>query len=738
MKAKGNILPPEPGQAELVLAQIESLPTLSAVAVRLLELANDERSSGREVVRVIESDPSLSARLLALTRRANVGVEAKTVQRAVVLLGLETVRNLVLSVQTFEAFPHRREQSGTRFNRLEFWKHSLAVGCAAKLLAERCGGKPVRPEEAFICGLLHDIGKIAMDACFPKSYDRVIARVEDRAGCLADVEREMFGLDHALAGSRLAAHWRLPAMITESVWLHHNSPATTPGRLAFPGHVRLVQVADRLARHMRIGYSGNHVVDEPLWESIATIGLTSAALDEVTAALPELVAARAEFIGLDRLTSSEVYEAALAQANTELARANESLAESNRRLQQRSGCFEAVSALRTAIGEDPTHERVARAAAVALARLLDTERVAVLTCSPAKGALAIAADDSRVDLVLTSEVGDLGFVAQSPTGWLPGSLLPVPLVDRLAAALQGPPAWCLPIRNQHGFAAAVCVAGEEQPDADEMLLVAADWIGAWLGSAESAVAARRLNEELAETSRRLLASQAESASNRSLALVGEMAAGAAHELNNPLMVISGRAQLLNREGAPEEVRKAAALIAEHAQRASGIVSDLMEFAKPSSPQPSVWDLPAMLEEIRREWLEKKMLASGQFRLEIPAGLPKVRADAGQMRMLFDELLRNAVEATRDNSEPFLVINCRLDVADETVVIRVQDNGCGMTPEVLERAFAPFYSYRPAGRGRGLGLSKAARFADINGGRLRLFSRPAEGTQAILELPAVVG
>jgi C4-dicarboxylate-specific signal transduction histidine kinase len=83
----------------------------------------------------------------------------------------------------------------------------------------------------------------------------------------------------------------------------------------------------------------------------------------------------------------------------------------------------------------------------------------------------------------------------------------------------------------------------------------------------------------------------------------------------------------------------------------------------------------------------------------------------------------------------LTINCRSDVADERLVVRVEDNGCGMTPDVVERAVDPFFSHRPAGRGRGLGLSRAARYAEINGGKIRLSSRVKEGTAVIVELPA---
>ena len=126
----------------------------------------------------------------------------------------------------------------------------------------------------------------------------------------------------------------------------------------------------------------------------------------------------------------------------------------------------------------------------------------------------------------------------------------------------------------------------------------------------------------------------------------------------------------------------------------------------------------------------------RFCLDLSDDLPNIRADASQIKRLFDEVIRNAVEAMGDVSEPRLMINCRGDVADERVVISIQDNGCGMTADVLERAMAPFFSHRPAGRGRGLGLSRAARYAEINGGSIRLLSGVGQGTVAFVELPTV--
>jgi putative nucleotidyltransferase with HDIG domain len=743
--------PSAPGAAdhvEMVLAQLDALPTLPAIAVRLLEITSNSRSNAREVISLVENDPSVSARLLALARRAEIAADVNTVDRAVVLLGFEAVRSLVLSVQVFETFSQRIEHVTSRLDTVGLWRHSLAVACAARLLAafSQAGpgdgsqakeAQPVKPEDVFVCGLLHDLGKVALNACFPKSYDRVVAAVDTTRGCIADQERKVFGIDHTLAGRRLATHWKLPNMVQETIWLHHHSPASTPTRIEHPRHVQLVQLADRLARHLRIGYSGHHESDGPIEVFAAAMGINREVLDRVTSALPELIEARAEIIGLDRVTSKELYYNSLVDANSELARVNSAVADSNRRLEQRSRAFEALLKLTRQMGEQPALEEVLCAAVEAGESLSHGRRVAVLAWSPTRSVVGLATADAqhgtRAVLLPLSELPEMN-VPIASTGWLSATLIPPLLRDRIAAALPQP-AWWFPIAG-HDLAGFWVIGGEGRPESDMEGAFAAlsDVARQWLQAAETTAAARQLSEELAEINRRLIASQEEVARMRSVSMVAEMAAGAAHEMNNPLAVISGRAQMLNREGASEEVRKSAGLISEHANRASQIVTELMEFAKPSPPQPTNWSLGDLLRELRNEWIERNALTAEQFQLEISDELPPVRADASQIRTLFDEVIRNAVEAMRESSPPGIIVNCRHDLADDRLVVRIKDNGCGMSPDVLGRAMDPFFSHRPAGRGRGLGLSRAARYAQINGGRIRLNSQPGEGTAVLVELP----
>src|SRR5512143_1252469 len=104
-------------QVELILAQIDALPTLSPVAMQLLQLTIDERVQARDLVRLIESDPSLASRMLAMVRRADRGVATDSIERAVVMLGFNAVRSLALSIEIFETFSHRMESGSDRFDR---------------------------------------------------------------------------------------------------------------------------------------------------------------------------------------------------------------------------------------------------------------------------------------------------------------------------------------------------------------------------------------------------------------------------------------------------------------------------------------------------------------------------------------------------------------------------------------------------------------------------------------------
>lgn len=737
----------EPSSAqrvEIVLSQLRDLPPLPAVASKLLVLTSERDADIREIISLIEMDPPLSAKVMSMTRKASMGVrgEVNTVERAVLLLGMTAIRNLVLAIQVRGVFDtdHSADRAERSFNRPEFWKHCLAVGCAAELLAQHV--KPsVHPQEAFACGLLHDLGKIALDTILPKSYERVFRLNETRMGSLPDLEREILGVDHMVAGKRLAEHWQLPQEITACIWLHHHPPDALPPSIAHADLVRAVYAADTLVRELRLGLSGNHIRTDPAVKTLDALGVSPEAYQQVSNDLGEHIARRAELIDATELTSEKLYLDALRQANHDLNKLNISMVSRNRDLASRSRLLDAVNVFSEKLLPADPVPTVCRRAAAALLCVLPAEKVAVCSQPDTTGLFHFGLSDG------TNDRCESGLVSASsePTG---RSVRPGPpgpaehaLPEHLHLARQnlgGGPVWLAPVVSAGEVVGMLLVMSE--PDRESVLAASLEQIrpllstvGLALINARSRMDAERMAEDLSESNRRLHESQHRLLRQRTLSMIGEMASGAAHELNNPLAVISGRAQMLATQTDPEKAATYARIIQEQAHRCSAIVTELLEFASPPPPQAGLCPLAPLIATIRNKVLRCTNLLPDQFELNLSDELLTVWADTDQLQQALTELIDNALDAMESGQER-LDINCSRAPADERVVIAIRDNGRGMSAEVLRRAFDPFFSDRPAGRSRGLGLCHAYRLVEINGGQLRMESAPGKGTTVLLWLP----
>jgi signal transduction histidine kinase len=277
--------------------------------------------------------------------------------------------------------------------------------------------------------------------------------------------------------------------------------------------------------------------------------------------------------------------------------------------------------------------------------------------------------------------------------------------------------------------------GEAQrlsPQVQELAVIASGWTLA-MRTAQIREEARNLSEQLADSNRRLQDAQAEVLRSKTMITVGEMAAGAAHEMNNPLAVISGRSQLLASQLSDPKFKAAAHLIYEQSHRLSAIITELMSFAKPAPPAQQPTELAEIVEHAVREAKVHNDPADRQIKVTI-GDVPKVAVDPAQVSAAVAEVLGNAIQAT-DPASGRIEIQAAYDSYSSRVVVTVTDNGCGMDDDTLKRAFDPFFSAKPAGRRRGLGLAKALRWIEASGGSIRLESRPADGTRSIVLLPA---
>lgn len=219
---------------------IESLPALPATVTNVLAVTADPDSTADELMKAILPDQTMCSAILKVANSAFYGLprEVSTLQRAVVILGYEEIRNIVIGKAIFASFPKLGKNN--KQNVGLFWEHAFTCGLAAKIIAEHY---KIRASEFFVAGLIHDIGKLAMLVTFPDEYPllRELANLE-QLNSTAE-EETTFSINHAQVGMQLTNKWLLPEQLVTAAGFHHN-PQDAPSHRQYP---LIVQLADTLS-----------------------------------------------------------------------------------------------------------------------------------------------------------------------------------------------------------------------------------------------------------------------------------------------------------------------------------------------------------------------------------------------------------------------------------------------------------------------------------------------------------
>ena len=225
------------------LEACQTLPTLPAVALELVELCQREEIDLLRISQALSRDQALVARLLRIANSASFAARGRitTVSRAVALLGTNSVLILALS---FTLVQMRRASGAARFDHGAHWRRSLLCATAARVLAEREG---LDPEELFLGGLLQDIGMLALFELAPEDYGMLVRQSAGDHARLAVLEREHFGADHAEVSALLARRWNLPRLIEATAAGSHDPLRTAPAESALAQAVRCVHRSGVLA-----------------------------------------------------------------------------------------------------------------------------------------------------------------------------------------------------------------------------------------------------------------------------------------------------------------------------------------------------------------------------------------------------------------------------------------------------------------------------------------------------------
>jgi signal transduction histidine kinase/HD-like signal output (HDOD) protein len=765
-------------QIEMVLEGIESLPTLSPIATRVIQLSSSTETNAEEISKVIESDPSLATRIVGLCRRADKGLGDKitTVKRAVVMLGHESVRSAALSVSVFDLLNRESsaarqldeslsEQNGVKattsrgFDRKGYWTHCVAVACASELIASAQPKLKVLPEEAFLAGLLHGIGRIALDFVLPKAYARVIELAERRGCSTALVERQLIGLDHHTAGRRLAAHWQLPGVIQDVIWLHDQpiglSASVSAGGAGATSHVAVVTAARALCRHMHLGWSGDFGPHPNVVQAWRDQGiLTDPAL--LGTKLPEQVAERMRVLGLDEATTPQLLLESLASATKQLSRLNSALHERAKLSGSQTRTLEAIAAFNARSVRATSLTDTLTTIGGSATQVLGEGYIAVLLRSARGEAWQLFEFDSggKAQNVRSLEpptgvVGELSLGSFGAEGQL--TLTTMGLLPWLSEFLAGAPDLrtlkLVPLAQigtsnagaSEGQPVAILVTDRTLPfDAGERGALRT-LVGCW-GAAISAITQReksqRLSDELVESARALTQAKSKLAERESLAKLGETTAGAAHEMNNPLTVIAGRAQLLLTRLKDERDKSAAQAITSAARQIGELIQSLHLLSNHPQPTMRVCETREVVQRALAG-ARGRVCADCNPSVDLEALPTTIMTDPDLLSNALGELIANALEASPDG--PIAIIG-DLDERDNRLHISVLDSGPGLSERAMRHAFDPFFSEKAAGRGRGMGLTRARIMAEALSGEVLLRSgeessssdaTPKQGTTATL-------
>jgi putative nucleotidyltransferase with HDIG domain len=205
---------------EDIVANINNLPSLPTVVIELMRNLSDNDADTHTIASKLGQDQALAAKLLRLANSSFYGLQSRvtSILQATSILGVDSVRMMVVAATVIDRFSGN-QHSSLSFH--SFWRHSIGTALCAKALARKCG---CNQDEAFIAGLLHDIGRLVLVTYAAQAYDAVIDYRDDEDCHLFEAEQAILGVDHMMAGRVIMAHWKFPPQILEAVLYHHGVP----------------------------------------------------------------------------------------------------------------------------------------------------------------------------------------------------------------------------------------------------------------------------------------------------------------------------------------------------------------------------------------------------------------------------------------------------------------------------------------------------------------------------------
>lgn len=700
---------------------ITSLPALPHLLLRLLVVCDQEEAQLEDMLALLRQDQALTAQVLAsaTARPAKSSVHGSALQIAFATLGVEDIRELALNA-ALNYVAHATP--GVGLNEIkQRWRHALLSAHLARALASKVAYAD--GDEAYLAGLLHDIGRAILWAHAPTPYLNVMTGAHDEVALLARESREL-KINHAQAGAGVAQSWELRSFLADAIRYHHELPQRLLNAHVL---VRIVSVAHYLAEveaDAALDANVLAVLNLSADDARALQQLAQTRLGEAEAAFA--VAPHTEpALALDaeaegerrrfRADTTRIQVSPLALAEQALP---QQLAEGVRDMvamqSAKNSLFSApdLAAWQQAL----RHNLQSLFGLKAVVLFLPSSREGVLQgVNGAANGLAeqiqIVADDPHSLLARALRQGRPLHSFQTPDVQL------TVLDEQVMSLAGGAGMLCLPLLNAGKMASlAVCAIGAEEAERLTVRLPVLLRLGQQAGSALGSKLSPKISASppRAEQARKIL-----------------------HEVNNPLSIVKNYLRIIGMKLPQDDaVHADLKIISDEIDRVGSMLKGLLggqgfapNFVANIDLNRTVIDMLSLLKPTLIE------PAQVQVQTLLAADLPALQTDAGQLKQILQNLIKNAVEAMPDGGK-LRIVSLRTQIGNDVgVELRIEDSGQGIPDAIRARLFQPVAT-RKGGDHAGLGLAIVNGLVRGLGGSIECEAMPV-GTAFIIRLPAPV-
>jgi HD-like signal output (HDOD) protein len=274
-------LPPHLYKAMGRLTEISSLPEITT---KIIEVVEDPRATAHTMHEIVKNDPALASKILKVVNSAFYGLPSQiaSLDRAIVMLGLSAVKNIALAASLAKLL--KPGNLSDQFEARDLWRHCISVGVCGRMLTKAAHGHA--NDEAFVAGLVHDMGLLVEFQLFPDQLAQVVGKCQDTDLVFCDVETELIGANHQQFGAALSAKWKFPPTLRCVISHHHNPAILKP---EFRRIATLVNIADTICCQQQHGFWLTGHLQQITEESLTLVGVTAEQVADLVDELPERI-----------------------------------------------------------------------------------------------------------------------------------------------------------------------------------------------------------------------------------------------------------------------------------------------------------------------------------------------------------------------------------------------------------------------------------------------------------------